>query len=55
MMPAVELLQALQRDSLPAGPPISGPLWSVVVPALLLAFAAGATYLLYRRFAARTS
>lgn len=36
---------------LPAEPPIGGPLWSVVVPALLLLVATVATVLLYRRFA----
>ena len=29
----------------------TGPFWSIVVPALLLAFATFATYLLYRHFA----
>lgn len=36
---------------LPAEPPIGGPFWSVVVPALLLLVATGATVLLYRHFA----
>ena len=36
---------------LPAKPPIGGPLWSVVVPALLLLVATAATWLLYRHFA----
>jgi hypothetical protein len=40
-------------DPLPADPPIGGVLWSVVVPAILLAIAAGATALLYRHFAGR--
>ena len=35
---------------LTADPPIGGFLWSVVVPALLLLVAAGATWALYRRF-----
>ena len=39
---------------IPADPPISGPLWSVVVPALLLAVAVAATVLLYRHFARRS-
>ena len=36
---------------LPADPPISGPLWSFAVPALLLLVATAATWLLYRHFA----
>jgi hypothetical protein len=36
---------------LPAGPPIGGLLWSVVVPAVLFLVAAAATWLLYRHFA----
>lgn len=36
-------------------PPIHGPVWSILVPALLFVFAAGATYLLYSHFAARRS
>lgn len=38
---------------LPAEPPIGGPFWSVVVPALLLVVSFGATFLLYRRFSRR--
>jgi hypothetical protein len=37
-------------NPLPASPPISGPLWTIVIPALLL-LATGLTFLLYRRFA----
>lgn len=37
-------------EPLPADPPIGGPFWSTVVPALLLVFASGATWALYRRF-----
>lgn len=37
---------------LPASPPLSGLLWSVIVPTLLFAVAALATYLLYQRFSA---
>jgi hypothetical protein len=40
-------------DPLPAAPPVGGILWSVIVPALLLAVAVGATVLLYRHFAGR--
>ena len=35
---------------LPAEPPIGGPLWTIVVPAILFLVAFLATYLLYRRF-----
>lgn len=38
---------------LPAEPPIDGPLWSVVVPALLFLAALAATWLLYRHFAGK--
>ena len=40
----------LQARELAADPPIDGPLWSYVVPALLLVFSSLATYLLYRHF-----
>jgi hypothetical protein len=40
-------------EPLPADPPIEGVLWSVVVPAILLAVAVVATALLYRHFAGR--
>ena len=49
------LLEALQTatDSLalPVESPIGGPIWTLVVPALLFSVAFLATYLLYRRFA----
>jgi hypothetical protein len=35
---------------IPAQPPISGPLWSIVVPAALFVVTFVATWLLYRRF-----
>lgn len=38
-------------DPIPASSPIGGPLWSVVVPALLLLVATAATWILYRHFA----
>lgn len=38
---------------IPAAPPIGGPIWTILVPALLLAVSFLATYLLYRRFAGR--
>ena len=37
-------------ERIPAEPPIQGAFWTVVVPALLLAFSFLATLLLYRRF-----
>ncbi len=45
------LLQATQTAPLPAEPPIGGPFWSYVAPALLLLLATTGTYLLYRHFA----
>lgn len=36
---------------LPAEPPIGGPVWTVVIPALLLIGSFLATFLLYKRFA----
>ena len=36
---------------LPADPPIGGPVWAVLIPAILLVGSFVATYLLYRRFA----
>ena len=48
------LLQtAAAMDSIPASPPISGPVWTIVVPALLLLFTAWATAMLYRKFAGK--
>ena len=46
-------LQAADSLALPAESPLDGPLWSIVVPALLFLVAFAATYLLYRRFARR--
>ena len=36
---------------LPADPPIGGPIWTVVIPAVLFCGSLLGTYLLYRRFA----
>lgn len=36
---------------LPAEPPIGGPFWTVVIPAILLTGSFLGTYLLYKRFA----
>ena len=41
------------KTPLPAEPPFGGVMWSFVVPAVLFVIAAGATVLLYRRFAGR--
>lgn len=50
----VVLLQTTSSPApLPASPPIGGPFWTLVVPALLLLGAATGTILLYRRFAGR--
>jgi len=35
---------------LPADPPIGGPIWIVVIPALLFLGSSMGTYLLYKRF-----
>ena len=48
-------MAALPQDAggvapLPADPPIGGPLWTVLIPAILLIGSFAATYLLYRRF-----
>ena len=42
---------AVEHAPLPADPPIGGPGWTVVVPAVLLVGSFLGTYLLYRRFA----
>ena len=38
---------------IPAEPPIGGPFWSMILPALLFLASVLATYLLYRHFAGR--
>jgi hypothetical protein len=35
---------------IPAEPPIDGPLWTLVLPAVLFAISFLATWMLYRRF-----
>lgn len=47
----VLLAQDTMRVPLPAEPPIGGPGWTVVVPALLFLVTAGSTWALWRRFA----
>lgn len=46
-------LQVGGRPPLPAGPPIGGFVWTVVVPAALLLVSATATWALWRHFADR--
>jgi hypothetical protein len=41
----------MSLQPLPAGPPLAGPFWSLVVPGLLFAVSFLATWLLYRHFA----
>jgi hypothetical protein len=41
----------MSLQPLPADPPIVGPFWTLIVPALLFAASFLATFLLYRRFA----
>ena len=58
MMPAtVAFVAALSQSGgvapLPAQSPIGGPLWSVVIPALLLLVTGLGTFMLYRHFAKR--
>lgn len=48
---ALRVAQDAGRAPLPAEPPISGPGWTVVVPALLFLVTAGGTWALWRRFA----
>ena len=52
MSPVMSWIQATEVVPLPVEPPISGPTWSVVLPAALLLVASGGTFLLYRCFAA---
>ncbi len=43
--------QATGQPPLPAGPPIGGPIWTIVVPAALLIVSIWGTWMLYRHFA----
>lgn len=54
MIPASLMVQAAATP-IPAEPPIGGPIWTWVVPALLLLVASGSTWLLYRRFSSKES
>jgi hypothetical protein len=42
------MIAALQP--IPAEPPLSGPFWTLILPAALFAVAFVATWMLYRRF-----
>lgn len=44
------VLQAGGAGTLPSTPPISGPIWTIVVPAALLLVSIWGTWLLYRHF-----
>jgi len=44
-------LQDTVRAPLPAEPPLGGPGWTVVVPAILFLVTAAGTWALWRRFA----
>ncbi len=48
---ALLAVAAAAVEPIPAEPPIDGPLWTMLLPALLLAVSVAATYLLYRHFA----
>ncbi len=48
---ALTQLPASAQPQIPAKPPIGGPLWTVAVPAALLAISIIGTWLLYRHFA----
>lgn len=48
---ALTLAQDTARAPLPAEPPIGGPAWTVLVPAVLFLVSAGGTWALWRRFA----
>jgi hypothetical protein len=39
---------------IPAEPPISGPFWTLLLPALLFALSFFATWMLYRRFSSKS-
>lgn len=39
------------RAPLPVGPPISGPLWTIVIPAILLLVSVAGTWMLWNHFA----
>jgi hypothetical protein len=49
----VPLLQEATRAPLPVGPPISGPFWTIWVPAALLLVSVAGTWSLWRHFAGR--
>jgi hypothetical protein len=51
MTAVLVILQGAARQPLPAAPPISGPVWTVVVPAILLLVSVAGTYALWSHFA----
>ena len=52
MTTALLILQdAATRAPLPVGPPISGPLWTIWIPAVLLLVSVAGTWSLWRHFA----
>jgi hypothetical protein len=51
MTTAILLLQVATRTPLPAEPPISGPGWTILVPAVLFLISAVGTWSLWRHFA----
>ena len=53
MMTAFTLLQEAARAPLPAAPPISGPFWTIWVPAALLLVSVAGTWALWRHFATK--
>jgi hypothetical protein len=50
MIAALSIALQAPATRIPAEPPIGGPIWTIVVPAMLFIVAFGATYLLYRKF-----
>ena len=48
---ALRVLQDSARARLPAEPPIGGPGWTVLVPAILFLVTAAGTWALWRHFA----
>ena len=45
------LQEASTRAPLPVGPPILGPLWTIVIPAILLLVSVAGTWALWSHFA----
>lgn len=49
-LPLAFFQQASTLVPLPAEPPIGGPMWTIIIPAVLFAGSFLGTYLLYKRF-----